>query len=306
MAKVKPETGLGPNESILDLDNPISAGSGPKPSAQPEKVAAGAVGSEEKTQKGKALTSSADRQKKPQKKASPKNGNGKKIDRERLVSLYAPYSSQGKRIDILRSQLLYPFHGDPPRIVMISSSISGEGTSLLASNLAVSFARGLQQYVMIIDCNLLHPVQAPTFGVPARPGLSDYLEGRGVEVQDIIHWSKVDKLSVIPAGSPSHRSAELLATDKMAGLLQELRSRYTDRYIILDTPPVQVVDDPSVLARWVEAILFVVASGTTDRETVMRALSRLPEERIIGLVLNDRASAVLDAASVSPSGSAGI
>ena len=187
---------------------------------------------------------------------------------------------------------------------MVSSAMSGEGTSLLASNLAVSFARGLEQYVMVIDCNMLNPVQGPTFGVPSRPGLSDYLENNA-DVQDVIHWSKVDKLSIIPAGTPSHRSAEILATDKMAGLLQELRSRYADRYIILDTPPVQAVDDPSVLARWVEGIIFVVASGSTDRNVVMRALNRLPEERIIGLVLNDRASAVSDADSIGLSGGEG-
>ena len=68
----------------------------------------------------------------------------------------------------------------------------------------------------------------------------------------------------------------------------------------------QAVDDPSVLARWVEGIIFVVASGTTDREVVMRSLSRLPEERIIGLVLNDRASAISDAASIGPVGGEGV
>jgi protein-tyrosine kinase len=179
-------------------------------------------------------------------------------DRERLVSLYAPYSPQAKRIDILRSQLLYPFHGDPPRIIMITSSVGGEGNSLLASNLAISFARGLQQYVMVMDCNMLRPSINETFGVPMRPGLSDYLEGNAAELADVMHWSKVDKLSVIPAGSPSSRSAEILATDRMAALLEELKARYSDRYIILDTPPVQTVDDPSVLARLVEGIVFVV------------------------------------------------
>jgi protein-tyrosine kinase len=221
-------------------------------------------------------------------------------DRERLVSLYAPYSPQAKRIDILRSQLLYPFHGDPPRIVMITSSVSGEGNSLLASNLAISFARGLQQYVMVMDCNMLRPAINETFGVPLRPGLSDYLEGNSTDLADVMHWTKVDKLSVIPAGSPSSRSAEILATDRMAAMLEELKDRYNDRYIILDAPPVQAVDDPSVLARLVEGIIFVVASGTTDREVAMRALSRLPEDRIIGIVMNDKASAVSDAASVSP------
>lgn len=217
---------------------------------------------------------------------------------ERLVSFYSPSSSQGKRIDILRSQLLYPFQGEPPRIIMITSAAPREGRSLLAANLAISFSRGLQQYVMVIDCHLHRPEMHRLLGVPRRPGLADYLE-HSAEVPDIIHWTKMDKLSVIPAGSPSQRSSELLGTDRMAELLDELRARYSDRYILLDTPPVQAVDDPAVLARLVEGIIFVVLSGDTDREVVLRGLGRLPADRIIGVVMNDRLQAVSDGTNVA-------
>lgn len=219
-------------------------------------------------------------------------------ERERLVSYFAPSSPQGKRIDILRSQLLYPFHGDPPRTIMITSAVPKEGRSLLTANLAISFARGLQQFVMIMDCHLMEPAIHSLLAVPRRPGLTDYLEGNA-SVPEIIHHSRVDKLAVIPAGKPSERSAEILATDKMAALVEELRARYCDRYIILDTPPVQAVDDPSVLARVVEGIVFIALSGSTDREVILRSLGRLPEEKISGLVLNDKLSAVSDAGSVT-------
>ena len=219
-------------------------------------------------------------------------------ENERLVSLFAPSSPQAKRIDILRSQLLYPFHGEPPRTILITSAVPSEGKSLLTANLAVSFARGLQQYVMVMDCHLLEPVLHGMLKVPRRPGLTDYLE-HGATVPEIMHWTKVDKLSVIPAGSPSRRSAELLATDRMSALLLELRARYSDRYIILDTPPVEAFDDPSVLARMVEGIVFVVLSGSTDRDVIQRALGRLPEDKLIGLVLNDKLAAVSDAFQVS-------
>lgn len=216
------------------------------------------------------------------------------LEEERMVSLHAPSSPQAKRIDILRSQLLYPFHGEPPRTIMITSAAAGEGRSLLTANLAISFARGLQQYVMIMDCHLGNPIIDQMLGVPRTPGLTDYLEW-DAEVSEIMHWSKVDKLSVIPAGSPSDRSAEILATDKMAGLIAELKARYSDRYILLDTPPVQAQDDPAVLARMVEGIIFVVLGGVTDRELVLRALHSLPEEKIVGVVLNDRKTVVVDA-----------
>ncbi|RJX34625.1 MAG: exopolysaccharide biosynthesis protein [Desulfarculus sp.] len=219
-------------------------------------------------------------------------------DEERLVSLYQPGSPEAKRIDILRSQLLYPFHGEPPRTIMIASATAGEGRSLLTTNLAISFARGLQQYVLIMDCHLGHPVIHELLGVPQVPGLSDFLE-RGAAVPDIIHWSKVEKLAVIPAGSPSARSAEILATDRMAGLIRELRERYADRYILLDTPPVQRQDDPAVLARMVEGIVFVVLGGVTDRELVLRALHSMPEEKIVGVVLNDKKTVVVDTPSLA-------
>lgn len=225
-------------------------------------------------------------------------GDGRSPDQERLVSLYAPGSPQAKRIDILRSQLLFPFHGEPPRIIMIASAAPREGRSLLASNLAVSFARGLQQYVMVMDCHLTDPVIHELLRVPRQPGLNDFLE-QNVPVPEIIHRTPVDKLSVIPAGSTSQRSAEILATDKMAGLLAELRARYHDRYIILDTPPVQAFDDPQVLARLVEGIVFVVQAGVTDRDLALRCLRSLPEEKIVGVVMNDTMGAVVDAASLS-------
>ncbi len=218
-------------------------------------------------------------------------------EHERLVSYFNPASAEAKKIDMLRSQLLYPFQGVPPRTIMLTSSLPREGTSLLVANLAISFARGLQQYVMVMDCNLLHPSMHGLLGVPRQPGLTDYLE-QGAEVPEIIHWSRVDKLSVIPAGRPSSRSAELLATDRMAALVEELRSRYSDRYIILDTPPLQTVDDPQVMARVVEGIVLVVLAGSTDRELVLRSLSRLPSDRVAGIVLNDRFGTVSDASNV--------
>lgn len=221
-------------------------------------------------------------------------------DQERLVSLYAPGSPEAKRIDILRSQLLFPFHGEPPRTIMIASAAPREGRSLLTANLAVSFARGMQQFVMVLDCHLTDPVMHNLLQVPRQPGLTDFLE-QDLPVPDIIHRTPVDKLTVIPAGSPSQRSAEILATDKMAGLLTELRARYKDRYIILDTPPVQAFDDPAVLARVVEGIVYVVLCGETDRELALRGLRALPEEKIVGVVMNDMLGAVSDATAVGGS-----
>ncbi len=218
--------------------------------------------------------------------------------RQRLVALYDPFSPEAKRIDILRSQLLYPFHGDPPRTIMIASALPNEGRSLLLANLAISFARGLQQYVLVLDCHLVSPDMHRLLQVPATPGLTDYLEGSAT-VPEIIHWTPVDKLSVIPAGSPTTRPSEILATDKMAALVLELRQRYNDRYILIDTLPVQLGDDAAVLARLVEGIVFLVLAGVTDREVALRALRALPEEKVIGLVLNDREEAVIDAPHIT-------
>ncbi len=220
------------------------------------------------------------------------------LNRELLVSLFAPSSPQGKQIDILRTQLLYPYRGDPPRTIMITSAAPREGKSLLTANLAISFARGLQQFVLAIDCHLLDPTLHRLLQVPRRPGLTDYLE-HGASVPDVLQWTSVEKLSLIPAGSPSSRSAEILAGEKMVSLIRELRARYADRYILLDTPPVQAFDDPAVLARLVEGIVVVVMAGVTEREIVRRALGKLPEDKIIGVVLNDRLNSVSDAGRVS-------
>ena len=95
----------------------------------------------------------------------------------------------------------------PPHTILITSSAPREGRSLLTSNLAISIARGLQQYVMVMDCHLTEPSQHRLLKVDRTPGLTDFLLWDAA-VPDIIHWSDVDKLSIIPAGSPSNRSAE--------------------------------------------------------------------------------------------------
>ena len=212
----------------------------------------------------------------------------------RLVSRYQPGSPQAKRIDMLRSQLLYPFHGEPPRTIMITSSAPREGRSLLTSNLAISFARGLQQYVMVMDCHLTEPSQHRLLKVDRTPGLTDFLLW-DAEVPDIIHWTDVDRLSVIPAGSPSNRSAEILATDKMAGLSRSC-APVTKTVTSFWTPrPCRPLTIRRCWPAWWRPSWWWCWAGVTDRELVLRSIRSLPEEKILGLVFNDMKAAVMDA-----------
>lgn len=215
----------------------------------------------------------------------------------RLVSLSAPNSFEAKQIDMLRTQLLFPSDEAPPRIFMIASSAPREGRSLLAANLAIAFARGLDKYVLVVDCNLTNPSMHELLNVPRSPGLTNFLEKDAV-VPEIIHHTLIDKLSVIPAGVTSNLPTEILSTKKMMQLIDELRERYSDRYIILDTSPVLASDDTAIISRLTEAIVFVVKSGGINREKVLRSLKNLPHEKLAGLVMNDQKNTVWDVSSI--------
>jgi Mrp family chromosome partitioning ATPase len=99
--------------------------------------------------------------------------------------------------------------------------------------------------------------------------------------------TEMEKLTILTGGSAQAKPAELIGSRKMEALIHELKSRYNDRYIILDTTPLLATTEPEVLARLVDGILIVVRAGVTPRETVKQAIASLDPKKILGFVLND-------------------
>jgi exopolysaccharide/PEP-CTERM locus tyrosine autokinase len=169
---------------------------------------------------------------------------------------------------------------------MITSSTSGEGKTFVAANLAISISHELHTHAVLVDCDLRNPSLAKWFDLQNGKGLSDYLVGNG-NASELLKKTKVEKLNLIPGGTIQDNPTELIGSKKMETLIHELRSRYPDQYVVIDSTPLLATTEPEVLAKFVDGIIVVVRAGVTPRETVKQAISNLDKGKIIGFVLNE-------------------
>jgi len=205
---------------------------------------------------------------------------------QRLVAYYEPESLAAEQFRKLRTQLLRLRLSRPPRTILVTSATAGEGKTLVAANLAAGIAYDLNAYALLLDCDLRRPSLGQWFSLNNGYGLVDYLMGKK-EIPELLLKTEVEKLKVLLAGTMQDNPTELIGSEKMQALIQEFKSRYNDRYIILDSPPLLSTSEPEVLSKFVDGIVIVVRAGVTPRETLKEAISSLEKEKIMGFVLND-------------------
>jgi protein-tyrosine kinase len=186
----------------------------------------------------------------------------------------------------LRTYLLRFKTQGAPKTIMVTSATSGEGKSFVSANLAISISHELNAHALLVECDLRNPNLAQRFGLQDGKGLSDYLAGNG-NASELLMKTKVEKLSLLPAGTIQDNPTELIGSKKMETLIHELRSRYPDRVVVIDSTPLLATTEPEVLAKFVDGIIIVVRAGVTPRETVKQAIANLDKGKIIGFVLND-------------------
>ena len=171
-------------------------------------------------------------------------------------------------------------------LVMVTSALAAEGKTFTAVNLAMSIAMELDNTVLLIDGDVAHPMLPTLLGIPASPGLLDLLTRDDLDVSDALLRTNVEKLTVLPSGSRQRRATELLASEQMAALLRELASRYSDRIIIFDSPPLLPTTEARVLATHMDQIVMVVAAESTPQQAVSHALTAIESCEIVLLMLN--------------------
>jgi protein-tyrosine kinase len=171
-------------------------------------------------------------------------------------------------------------------LVMVTSSLPGEGKTFTALNLAMSVAMEYDHTVLLVDGDVAHPALPGLLGVPHGPGLLDLLTRDDIDVGDALVKTNVEKLVVLPAGTRHRRATELLASEQMASLLRELASRYADRIIIFDSPPLLPTTEARVLATHMGQILMVVAADSTTQHQVNQALATIESCEIVLMMLN--------------------
>lgn len=177
-------------------------------------------------------------------------------------------------------------------LMMVSSANPSEGKTFTALNLAMSIALEQDRTVLLVDADVLKPSMERELGLPKDiPGLMDYLKGKVDSIGEVIYSTNIPKLKVIPAGSAHHLTNELLASERMERLAEELASRYSDRVVVFDSPPLLGVNETQVLSHLVGQAVIVVHEGRTRQKDVSSAIALLDDELAIGFVLNKSAAA---------------
>lgn len=186
---------------------------------------------------------------------------------------------------MLRTRILQELKANDWNSIAVTSPSSGCGKTLTAINLAISLAMDLSHLVMLVDGDLRNPSVHKYFEYEPEVGLNDYLF-EDVPLSSVLFHPSIDRLTVLPGRQSVDESAELLSSPKALALLKELRTRYPDRIIIVDVPPVLSVDDALTLAPNVDCMLMVAENGKTTREDLYKALDLMDGINIIGTVLN--------------------
>lgn len=173
---------------------------------------------------------------------------------------------------------------------MVTSTFPGEGKTFVAANLAVSIAMGIDEYVLLIDCDLRRPRLHEMLGYSNCDGLHEYLTGES-QLPDLIIRTEIDKLSILPAGKTPPNPTELLSSTRMKEFLEEVRERYQDRFIIVDSTPMQFTAEASILANYVDGIILVIMAQKSPRKAIQEAIKSLGKEKILGVVFNGHSKA---------------
>ena len=208
------------------------------------------------------------------------------LNLEELVVFSRPDSLFAECCRFLRSKITRPSSDSLARTILVSSALMGEGKTFVACNLAASISQTPEEYALLVDTDLRNPSAHRMFGIsPDEPGLSKYLSGN-VGLPGLLKKTALDKLTFLPAGNSASTPAELLSTQKMKDLIRELRDRYRDRFIIIDSAPLALAPETSVIANYVDAVLLVVRHGNTPRDVVRHALKSIKREKLMGVVYN--------------------
>jgi protein-tyrosine kinase len=174
----------------------------------------------------------------------------------------------------------------PGNLIMVTSSLPGEGKTYCAINLAMSIAMELDHTVLLVDADVARPSVLRTLGLPAQRGLMDILVDESLDLADVMLRTNVPTLAILPAGTSTPRATELLASAAMTNLVLEIAHRYPDRIVIFDSPPLLLTSEARVLASHMGQIAVVVESETTTQHAVKESLSQLEGCANVNLIYN--------------------
>ena len=186
----------------------------------------------------------------------------------------------------IKKSLALGHTGLPANLVLITSSLPGEGKTFVSINLALSIAAELDRTVLLVDADVAKNDVARVLGVDYEIGLTDLLDRANVHTEDSILQTNIESLSFLPSGPMLPNIDELVASDKMHRLMRDLADHNPNRIVIVDAPPLHAGTQASVLARLVGHVVVLVEADKTPQASVTDALHQLKGCESVSLVLN--------------------
>jgi exopolysaccharide/PEP-CTERM locus tyrosine autokinase len=168
----------------------------------------------------------------------------------------------------------------------VTSSVSDEGKSITAVNLAVSLSQDYDRAVILIDADMRRPTLHTYLNRTPGKGLSDCLNG-GIDPDSALMPIGSNKLSFLPAGKKINDPVEFFASRKMQVFMQDLKARYADRYIIVDTPPALLFAETKKISAFADGVILVVKEGRATLENISETIDILKGSNVMGIVYNN-------------------
>lgn len=173
--------------------------------------------------------------------------------------------------------------------IMVTSALAGEGKTYVSVNLAMSLALEVDTSVLLVDADASRPAVLSRLGLPQSKGLLDLLMDPSLPLESVVLATNIERLWVLPAGTPQTHATELLASDAMSRLVDRLANEDTSRILLFDTPPLLAASESRVLAAHMGQVIMVIAADDTPQASVTDALASVENCPVVVSLLNKTA-----------------
>ncbi|MEW8441395.1 MAG: CpsD/CapB family tyrosine-protein kinase [Candidatus Thiodiazotropha taylori] len=209
--------------------------------------------------------------------------------KEKRVILGDKNDSVLDQYKVLRTRILQRLKSNKWNSLAVTSPTEGCGKTLTSLNLAISLAQEVNHSVLLVDLDLRRPCIHSYFYEDVQPGISEYLTD-DKELSELLFNPGLERLVVLPGNKSFINSSEMLSSPKMVKLVKELKTRYPNRIIIFDMPPVLSCDDVLAFSPYVDAVMLVIEDGRTNKTELKKAIELIDDKNFIGSVLNKSCS----------------
>jgi protein-tyrosine kinase len=221
---------------------------------------------------------------------TPNTQNSQKAEEFRVIKrplLRTAFGTEATRLSHGYTQGMHHRSGESnAHVIMVTSPGPGDGKTFNAINLAVSIASERDLQVLLIDADIRSRGLSRTLGIAGHPGLMEVLTQSQPSAESVVLRTDMPSLSVIAAGTPMPGAAEMLASQAMTRLVHDIATRYKNRFVIFDAPPVLATSEPGVLAGHVGQVVMVVRANETSRRAIADAVALVNTCPTVNFILN--------------------